>query len=81
MADAGTIVRGENLAELDSDGQPGENQRIVQLQLDELNNHPALLMWCASLGSASLPRPSLLAHTPDVCLCVRGDCSGLSATS
>jgi len=53
LPDSGTIVRGKELASLQREsGLPEENFKLVQLQLDELDNHPALLMW--SVGNELL---------------------------
>jgi len=45
LPDSGTILRGEGIAALNAQGFPEKNAALIQLQLDELDGHPALLMY------------------------------------
>lgn len=52
----------EKIAELDNNGLPTKNFELAALQLRELDNHPALLMW--AIGNELISRTSSSADSP-----------------
>lgn len=55
-------MNSENVAALDHNGFPTKNYELAALQLRELDNHPALLMW--AVGNELISRSASSADSP-----------------